>query len=157
MGETKDFAGWAKEQLENMAHDPALAEEISKEELNADIAQQLYHSRTQAGLNQKQLAEKCRTKQSVISRIEDDDYEGHSLALLHKIAWALDRKLVVKLIEKDAIIYVGHFPMLYASPSLGDSLGVSIFAGTGAMVTNYVRNYQIISGPTNPPATRGKA
>jgi hypothetical protein len=50
MNDTKDIAEWAREQLEKMSRDPALAEAISKEELNAEIAQQIHNFRTQANL-----------------------------------------------------------------------------------------------------------
>ena len=53
--------------------------------LNAAIAQEIYDLRTKAGLTQKQLAAHVNTSQSVISRIEDADYDGHSLALLKRI------------------------------------------------------------------------
>jgi transcriptional regulator with XRE-family HTH domain len=93
MNENKNIGEWVRAE---MARDPALAQEISKYELNAEIAVQILHFRKLAGLTQKELAEKSRTKQSVISRIEDDEYEGHSLKSLHKIAWALGLHLIVK-------------------------------------------------------------
>jgi len=39
------------------------------------------------------LAQLVGTTQSVISRIEDSDYDGHSLGLLRRIAEAMDKKL----------------------------------------------------------------
>ena len=44
------------------------------------------NARTEAGLSQKELAEMIGTTQSVISRLEDADYEGHSLSMLSRIA-----------------------------------------------------------------------
>lgn len=52
------------------------------------------------GLTQKQLAERVGTTQSVIARLEDADYSGHSLFMLQRIASVLDRKLVVNLLPK---------------------------------------------------------
>ena len=55
----------------------------------------IYDLRTEAGLTQAQLAELVGTTQSAISRLEDTDYEGHSLSMLRKIARALGRRLLV--------------------------------------------------------------
>ena len=65
------------------------------ERLNAEIASMVYDLRTEAGLTQKELAGRIGTKQSVISRLEDADYEGHSLSILRRIAKALNRRLTV--------------------------------------------------------------
>ena len=51
--------------------------------------------REDAGLTQQQLADQIGTKPSAISRIEDADYDGHSVSLLARIAKALDMRLVV--------------------------------------------------------------
>ena len=51
-------------------------------------------------MTQKQLAELVGTTQSVISRLEDADYEGHSLSMVNRIAKALDRRLIIQLVEK---------------------------------------------------------
>lgn len=57
--------------------------------------------RTEAGLTQSQLAELVGTTQSVISRLEDSDYDGHSLSMLHRIADALEKKLTLTVTAKD--------------------------------------------------------
>ena len=49
---------------------------IEAERVNADIAQMIYDARTQAGLTQEELAKRVGTKQPVIARLEDADYEG---------------------------------------------------------------------------------
>lgn len=92
MARTRNFADVLRKEL---AADPALAKRVSEEWFNADIAQKVYDARTGAGLTQKELAERCGTQQSVISRIEDADYDGHSLRLLKRIAEALGRTLRV--------------------------------------------------------------
>jgi predicted transcriptional regulator len=48
---------------------------------------------TAAKLTQKQLAALVGTQQSVISRIEDADYDGHSLTMRKRIAVALKKQL----------------------------------------------------------------
>src|SRR5580704_16544843 len=78
-----------------LAANPELAKAVEEESFNADIAQQVYDLRTEARLTQKQLAEIVGTQQSVISRIEDADYDGHSLMMLKRIASALNRRLKV--------------------------------------------------------------
>ena len=64
--------------------------------VNAEAARLIYSLRTDAGLSQQQLAELIGTTQSVISRLEDDDYEGHSLSMLSKIAGVLKKRLILK-------------------------------------------------------------
>jgi len=66
--------------------------------LNATIAQEIYDLRTKAGLTQMQLAELVGTAHSVISRLEDADYEGHSLRMLQRISAALHRRIEVRFV-----------------------------------------------------------
>jgi ribosome-binding protein aMBF1 (putative translation factor) len=66
--------------------------------LNAAIAQQIHDLRTKAGLTQKQLATLVGTSYSVISRLEDADYEGHSLSMLQRISSALHYQLQVQFV-----------------------------------------------------------
>jgi transcriptional regulator with XRE-family HTH domain len=94
MARTRNFADVLRHQL---TEDPDLAKAVLEESFNSNIAQVVYDARTQAGLTQKQLAERCGTQQSVISRIEDADYYGHSLSLLKRIAEALGRTVRVEL------------------------------------------------------------
>lgn len=89
---TRDFAQIIREKL---ANDPELAESVEEEAVYANIAQEIYDARKQAGLTQSQLAERVGTHQSVIARLEDADYEKHSVAMLRKIAAALDMRLRV--------------------------------------------------------------
>jgi len=75
-------------------------ESLALERQNADIAEQIYILRTQAGLSQSQLAELVGTTQSVISRLEDADYTGHSLAMLRKIGVALHQRLGIQFVPE---------------------------------------------------------
>lgn len=68
---------------------------LEAERVNAEIAKTIYDLRKEAGLTQKELAELIGTTQSVISRLEDADYDGHSLSMLSKIARSLNRRLTV--------------------------------------------------------------
>ena len=81
--------------------DPARASAVERERVNAEVAQLIYDRRTAAGLTQKQLADLVGTRQSVISRLEDADYEGHSLGMLQRIATALDQRLHVSMTPID--------------------------------------------------------
>src|ERR1035441_4503275 len=47
---------------------------------NEEVARKIHELRTAAGLTQTQLARLIGTTASVICRLEDADYEGHSLA-----------------------------------------------------------------------------
>lgn len=67
------------------------------EEVRADdeVARKIFELRTQAGLTQAQLAKMIGTTASVICRLEDADYAGHSLAMLRRIAAALDQRVEI--------------------------------------------------------------
>jgi len=79
---------------------PAREASIEAERVNAEIARLIYTMRTEAGLTQRQLAELVGTTQSVISRLEDSDYDGHSLSMLSRIAESLQKKLTIAMTAK---------------------------------------------------------
>jgi ribosome-binding protein aMBF1 (putative translation factor) len=79
-----------------IAHDPKLVEQYEEEVINAEIARKIFHLRMKAGLSQRELAKKIGTTASVICRLEDADYEGHSLSLLRRIAGALDKRIEIR-------------------------------------------------------------
>ena len=81
--------------------DPQLEAMVAVSAINAEVAQLIYEARNKAGLTQKQLAELIGTKQPVIARLEDADYEGHSLSMLQKIAQALNQRVVIHLTPMD--------------------------------------------------------
>jgi transcriptional regulator with XRE-family HTH domain len=62
----------------------------------------LYELRLREGLSQAELAKRVHTSPSVISRLEDAEYKGHSLGMLRKIAKALGREVRVVFVEKSA-------------------------------------------------------
>ena len=76
-------------------NDPKLTALIAEEAENLRIARNIYQLRTKAGLTQAELARRIGTTQSVISRLEDADYEGYSLPMLQRIAAALDNRIEV--------------------------------------------------------------
>jgi len=63
-----------------------------------EVARKIYELRKKAGLTQGQLAKMIGTTASVISRLEDADYEGHSLAMLRRIAAALNKRVEIRFV-----------------------------------------------------------
>ncbi|MEH1971891.1 MAG: helix-turn-helix transcriptional regulator [Nostoc sp.] len=84
-----------------MKEDPELQEMVRESSINAQVSQIIYDARKQAGLTQQQLADLVGTTQSVIARLEDADYEGHSLSILARIAAALNQKVEIKMSPKE--------------------------------------------------------
>jgi len=70
--------------------------EFEEEVLNADIARMIYELRTKAGLSQRELAKRVGTTASTICRLEDADYEGHSLFMLKRVAGALNKRVEIR-------------------------------------------------------------
>jgi DNA-binding XRE family transcriptional regulator len=70
------------------------------EEARADdeVARKIFELRKKAGLTQAQLAKMIGTTASVISRLEDSGYEGHSLAMLRRIAAALNKRVEIRFV-----------------------------------------------------------
>jgi ribosome-binding protein aMBF1 (putative translation factor) len=64
------------------------------------LGQLIYDLRTDAGLSQRQLAERMGTTQSVISRLEEGGGARNRIDTLARVATALDRHLVVSFPEK---------------------------------------------------------
>jgi transcriptional regulator with XRE-family HTH domain len=81
--------------------DPERKAALQEERVNAEVARLIHEMRNAAGLSQQQLAELIGTTQSVISRLEDADYEGRSLSLLERIATALNQKLTVVMTARE--------------------------------------------------------
>ncbi len=75
--------------------DPELQAQLEEELANLEVSSQIYALRQEAGLTQTELANLVGTRQSVISRLEDADYDGHSLSMLNRIAGALGRRVKI--------------------------------------------------------------
>ncbi len=80
---------------------PERAASLELERVNAEVARTIYELRQESGLTQKQLADLIGTTQSVISRLEDADCEGHSLSILSRIAKALNKQLAIRMAPKN--------------------------------------------------------
>jgi ribosome-binding protein aMBF1 (putative translation factor) len=79
-----------------MGEGPEIRRLLEEARINAAVAQLIYTARTKAGLTQDALAKLVGTKQPVIARLEDADYEGHSLSMLQRIATALDQRIEIR-------------------------------------------------------------
>jgi transcriptional regulator with XRE-family HTH domain len=75
-----------------------MADLVEQEQANLDVAREIYELRIKAKLSQAELARKVGTTQSVISRLEDADYDGHSLAMLRRIASALEKRIEIRFV-----------------------------------------------------------
>jgi ribosome-binding protein aMBF1 (putative translation factor) len=78
--------------------DPKRIQEYEEEVVNAEIARKIYDLRTKAGISQRELAKRVGTSASAICRLEDADYEGHSLYMLKRIAEALGRRVEIRFV-----------------------------------------------------------
>lgn len=77
---------------------PRMTALLEEHRVNAEVARKIYTLRQEAGLTQRQLAQRVGTTASVICRLEDADYEGHSLEMLQRIAAALHNRVEVRFI-----------------------------------------------------------
>jgi predicted XRE-type DNA-binding protein len=71
---------------------------IENERANLEVARQIFSLRNKAKLSQKQLAMRLGTTQSAVSRLEDADYDGHSLTMLQRVAAALDKRVEIRFV-----------------------------------------------------------
>jgi DNA-binding XRE family transcriptional regulator len=72
---------------------------LEEERANVAVAKQIYDLREKAGLTQRELAKLVGTTASVICRLEDADYEGHSLAMLRRIAEAFHKRVEIRFLS----------------------------------------------------------
>lgn len=79
--------------------DPKRVASFEQELVNADAAKKIYDLRTKAGLTQKEFAKRVGTTTSVISRLEDADYTGHSLTMLRRVASAMNKRLELRFVS----------------------------------------------------------
>ena len=83
-----------------VGEDAERIDSFEDELLNARIASQIYELRTKADLTQSELAERVGTTASVICRLEDADYEGHSLSMLRRIAEAVGKQIQIRFVPR---------------------------------------------------------
>ena len=74
---------------------PDRVDELRQTRREMALGMKIRRAREEAGLTQQRLAEIVGTQPSAISRIEDADYDGHSVSLLERVAEALDLRLII--------------------------------------------------------------
>lgn len=87
-----NFEDYLKQQLKK----PSFKKEWEKSEVQYQMTRQLIKSRIEKKLNQRQLAKKAKTTQSVLSRLESMSFNP-TLGLIEKIAEALGKKVEINL------------------------------------------------------------
>jgi DNA-binding XRE family transcriptional regulator len=78
---------------------PQRMAELAEAEANHTVARKIYQLRKRAGLTQEQLAKLVGATASVICSLEDADYQGHSLAMLKRIAGALNKRIELRFVR----------------------------------------------------------
>lgn len=87
---------------------PKRMAELGQARADATVARKIADLRTKAGLSQRALAKLIGSTASVICRLEDADYEGHSMAMLNRIAAALDKRVEIRFVPLHRGAYSGE-------------------------------------------------
>ncbi len=77
-----------------------IRQQLANARINLEVAQMIYDARSKAGLSQRELAERIGSRQSVIARLEDADYTGHSLTMLQKIGNTLGQQIQIRFVQE---------------------------------------------------------
>ena len=98
MASKRSIKSAAVQELYNelIGNDTAAREQFDQELVNIEAAQLIHDMRTKAGLTQRELARKVGTSPSAINRLESADYEGHTVAVVRRIATVLNRRLELR-------------------------------------------------------------
>lgn len=72
---------------------------VSVASVDLALGQLIYDLRTEAGLSQRELADRMGTTQSVISRLEEGGGARNRIDTLARLARALDRHLVLSFLS----------------------------------------------------------
>ncbi|HSY18850.1 MAG TPA: helix-turn-helix domain-containing protein [Candidatus Acidoferrales bacterium] len=101
MSKNKKNISAASEILQRRYYEGKPGRIAALEEARAEdkLARQIFELREQAGLTQASLAKMVGTTASVISRLEDSDYKGHSLTMLKRIATAVDKRVEIRFVS----------------------------------------------------------
>lgn len=74
---------------------------LEKARADDHVGRKINAPRTEAGLTQRQLAKLVGTTASVICRLENADYEGHSLVMLNRIAAAMKCRVEIRFVPEE--------------------------------------------------------
>ena len=86
-----------RDRLKKDLRNPKIKQSFEYEEIFASLAIQIAKFRQQEGLSQKELADKLRTTQQTISRIESTSNRSFSVNTLIRLAEVLHRQLKIQL------------------------------------------------------------
>lgn len=79
---------------------PERIAQLEQARIEDDLARKIHTLREQAGLTQAGLAKMVGTTESVISRLEDSNYQGHSLNMLRRIARAVGKRVEIRFLPQ---------------------------------------------------------
>ena len=98
MATKRKFKSAAVQELYNelIAGDPSARGDFELDLINIHVAQLIHDMRTKAGLSQRELARKVGTSASAINRLESDEYKGHTIGMVQRIASALNRRIEIR-------------------------------------------------------------
>ena len=140
--------------LERMVGDDSeLLLQIALSNIAADISEQVYEARTERSLTQSELAEMVGTSQSAVARVENADYDGHSIRTLAKIARALELRLQVNFTEEDERPI--RFKLSFGQSEPSDATGSTCTFKVRNGATNEQIKGSAFSETQNPIATIG--
>lgn len=77
---------------------------LVEERLRVQVGQIVYDLRIEAGLSQTALAKLVGTGQSIISRLENADYDGSALEMLFRVCSALHRQVRVERLDRQIAV-----------------------------------------------------
>jgi len=83
------------------ADKPQRIADLEQARANDHVARKLTALRIANRLSQRQLAQLVGTTASVICRLEDANYQGHSLAMLNRIASALNQRVEIRFVPSE--------------------------------------------------------
>lgn len=79
---------------------PQRIAQLEHARMEDELARKIYQLREEAGLTQSRLAKMIGTTESVISRLEDSEYSGHSLKMLRRIADAVGKRVEIRFLPR---------------------------------------------------------
>ena len=85
---------------DKLLEDKNFREKFEEEYKNLIISEKIAQLRHKAHLTQEELAQKIHTTKSAISRYESNEYQGYSISLLQKIAFACGADLKIAFVPK---------------------------------------------------------
>jgi DNA-binding XRE family transcriptional regulator len=80
---------------------PQRIAQLEKARAEDELARKIHQLREEAGLTQARLAKMIGTTESVISRLENSDYSGHSLKMLRRVADAVGKRVEIRFVPRN--------------------------------------------------------